>query len=322
MGLSGNVYSEIITTVRAAGFDPTPAVSMIDTWYCVPIFAFVYIWVGWVSYVFGEVRKAEQVRNQIFMLMGGTIFAAIIAMTTIYGVMNGAIGREFYNAAIIADFEGISPLPVAPMFAVFISALHVANPAIMLWILLSLNFWWIGWVGTLTLEATRCMFACSFDRLLPAWIAEVRTKFRVPLNAITLSFITNIIFALLFNYIPEFGGFWLNVVMWGMYVQMTTVFAAVIWPWRRKESFKVSTASRYKWLMVVTGLIYVIFSLVILIMYAVPPYGEWYGTANIPSYLWLIGMAAAHYIVYLIYKYKRKQEGIDFDLIYKEVPVE
>ncbi|MEM3808038.1 MAG: hypothetical protein QW413_05555, partial [Nitrososphaerota archaeon] len=147
-------------------------------------------------------------------------------------------------------------------------------------------------------------------------------RFRVPVYAILLSFATNIIFVLLFNYIPEFGGFWLNVVIWGMYVQMTTVIAAVLWPYRRKDLFEASAASRYKWLMIVCGIVYIVASLVILYLYVVPPYGEWYGTANIPSYLWLIGMAAAHFLLYTYYKHKRRKEGIDLEFVFKEIPVE
>jgi amino acid transporter len=256
------------------------------------------------------------------MLLGGTIAAALIVATTIHGLMNGAVGREFYNSAIFTYYNGTSPLPIPPFFAVFIASLYVHNPAIMLWLLLSINAWWLGWVGTLTLEATRCMFSVSFDRLLPAWVADVKTRFRVPVYAILLSFATNIIFVLLFNYIREFSGFWLNVVIWGMYVQLTTVIAAVLWPYRRKDLFEASAAARYKWLMIICGIVYIVASLGILYLYVVPPYGEWYGTANVPSFLWLIGMAAAHFLLYTYYKYKRRKEGIDLEFVFKEIPVE
>jgi amino acid transporter len=322
LGVSGDVYHQIINLASNAGYNPTPAYSLTQTFMTVPILCFVFIWVGWVTYSFGEVRKADTIRNQLFMLLGGTIFAAVVVATTIYGLMNGAVGREFYQSAIQTYFAGTSPLPIPPFFAVFISSLHVATPAIMLWILFSLNAWWVGWVPTLTLEATRCMFATSFDRLLPAWIAEVKTRFHVPVNAILLSFATNVIFVLIFDYVPAFNGFWLNVVVWGMYVQMTTVFAAVIWPWRRKAMFETSSAAKYKWLIVITGTIYIIFSIVILALFIWPPTGALYGTASIPSYLWLIGLAVAHYAVYRYYVYKRRKEGVPLQFAFKEIPVE
>jgi hypothetical protein len=103
---------------------------------------------------------------------------------------------------------------------------------------------------------------------------------------------------------------------------MTTVLAAAIWPWRRKAMFETSSAARYKWALVIFGTIYIIMSLVILYLFIVPPYGEWYGTANLPSYLWLVGMAVAHFLVYLYYKYKRKKEGIEVQFAFKEIPVE
>jgi hypothetical protein len=47
-----------------------------------------------------------------------------------------------------------------------------------------------------------------------------------------------------------------------------------------------------------------------------------YGTASIPSYLWLIGLAVAHYAVYRYYVYKRRKEGVPLQFAFKEIPVE
>lgn len=67
------------------------------------------------------------------------------------------------------------------------------------------------------------------------------------------------------------------------------------------------------------GVIYLVFTVAMLAMlFGKPEYGFW----NISGYAPLVGMYAFCVIFYYYYKWKRKKEGIDLSMVYKEIPVE
>jgi len=102
-----------------------------------------------------------------------------------------------------------------------------------------------------------------------------------------------------------------------------TAIAAIVLPKRLPDVWNRAPASRYKIagvpLVSLSGLIFAIFLLWIMYMWAVDPI---YGVNDPVSALYLLANYIASAIIFYGFKWYRKKQGIEVEYVYKEIPVE
>jgi len=103
-----------------------------------------------------------------------------------------------------------------------------------------------------------------------------------------------------------------------------TALAAFVMPWRRRDLCKSSPIGSVEVGKVPTlsiaGLIWIIFTIITLYIFATEP--RVFFVSGWIAWAYLIGMYALATLFYLGYKLYRGRQGINVNLLYKEIPVE
>jgi uncharacterized membrane protein YeiB len=122
------------------------------------------------------------------------------------------------------------------------------------------------------------------------------------------------LFDYVFNYVAMFAiGFWI------------TSFAAILLPYRKKDLFESAPPSvRRKVagipLVTIAGVInLLLFSLILYASFAMPAFA---GPVGLGATAFVVGLYVLGFIIYFIAKAIRRQEGVDLDLLYTEIPPE
>lgn len=335
-GVHSNPYNETLTGAVKAGETPT-AFTDFNIAASVPLMAFMpffFLWPIWGASLYGEVRGANDFKRNVRSLSASVLFTAAVALVLLL-LFYKTIGWEFYQGANYLFWgqsgfvtygynpAGVtSPLPIFPYPALLAGFLTNSVP-IQLFLLITMSFWFWGWSGTLFMTSTRVLFAASFDRALPGWIADVKTKYATPFNTIIVMMVPCLIFSYLYSYVTigglGFSTFVLDATLVIAVMYLGTGIVAALLPFRRKEQFNSSPVAKYKWLVVASGSIFSLFIVFLLYEWAT---NSAYGVNSIPSAEYVLGLYIAAAVLYVVMRQYRKRQGIDLHLVYNEIPVE
>src|SRR5260370_38721685 len=97
----------------------------------------------------------------------------------------------------------IWPYPV--MMAGFLVNSHLFQAVL----IIVMGLWFFGWAGTLFLSSTRVIFAAAFDRVLPAWAANISSPRRVPYGSLVLMIVPSLVISAIYPYKPTFTSLFL-----------------------------------------------------------------------------------------------------------------
>jgi TM2 domain-containing membrane protein YozV len=102
-----------------------------------------------------------------------------------------------------------------------------------------------------------------------------------------------------------------------------TALAAMVLPYRRKDLFKASPASKYMVgkvpLITICGAIWFVFSLWYTYYWVA---NAAYGVNNPVSAVFLVFCYVATAVFFLAYRWYQKKQGLEMDMIFKEIPSE
>jgi len=287
----------------------------------VPAMMFFILWPNWGATLYGEIRGASDFRRVFTGMFAGLWIT--VALTVIFLLlMAKTFGWGFYQNLNSLDYNatpqfGIWPYPF--MFAGWL----VHNTAFQVVLILVLSLWFFGWVGTLFLSSTRVIFAAAFDRVLPDRAAEVSEKRKVPLYSLLLMLLPAVGLSALYAYNTTFVTYTLDATLVIAVTYLFSSIAVVILPWRKRELWQASPASRIK----VLGVPIVPVAGVITIGLLVFNLVEWLTNdlyfVNKPSSLVYMGaMYVLAIVLFVSARIIRSRQGIDLSLINKEIPVE
>lgn len=171
--------------------------------------------------------------------------------------------------------------------------------------------------------SVRCIFAWSFDSVIPTKFADVDKRFNVPRVALATVIVINLIFVYLTVYTSITAFF--TYVVTGVFIALVFVgAAAIVFPYRRKDVFSLSppvTSRKIGGVPLITilGVLLVITSLLIgyasLLPALVGPLNPTY-VSVVPA-LFVIGFVF-YWISYAI----QKNRGVPVDKIQTEIPPE
>jgi len=320
-----NFYQDTIDAATGAGlamewnWDVGQALPLI------PLLAYYGIWGVWSAPLMGEVRQADRMNKVLGGLLAASVPINLLGLVFLLPVLR-LVGFNFYTSGNwlwwMADIAH-APIPPAPGLWLYL----VTGSVPLAFFVLFFNAWTalhFNGGGNGYLAVSRMMFAMSFDRMLPSWFASLSTKFRVPMVSMIWTAILATIYGWLYAYdirILEVGFrvLFLDGVIVLVFGFISTAIIAVILPYKRRQLWEASTAS--KWTSIIQGsaLIYLGFLGMLLYYYVVDPL---YGSNNPTSALFLGTTYILGIITYVAFRYYRKSQGIDMSKLYGTIPVE
>jgi amino acid transporter len=173
------------------------------------------------------------------------------------------------------------------------------------------------------LSSTRVIFAAAFDRVLPDAAATVSEKRKVPFASLVLMLLPAVALSAVYAYSLQFETYTLDATLVIAVTYLFSAFAALILPWRKKDLWAASPASKIKVLGVPIVPVAALITIGLLLYNIV----EWltnstYGVNNHKSLVFMGCLYAGAIILYVVARLVRKRQGIDLGLINREIPVE
>jgi basic amino acid/polyamine antiporter, APA family len=288
---------------------------------------FYLLWPNWGSTLYGEIRGASDFKR-VFTGMFSGLWITVILSVIFLLLVAKTFGTAFYNDSNAlywsAFYGGKIPaaIPIWPYPVMFVGWL-VHNAAFQAVLILLMSLWFFGWVGTLFLSSTRVIFAAAFDRVLPDRAAEVSEKRSVPFYSLILMLLPAVVLSAVYAYWLKFETYTLDATLVIAVTYLVSAIAVVILPFRKRELWAASPASRFK----VAGVPIVPVAGVVTIGLLGYNLYEWltndaYGVNDKGSLVFMGILYVLAIAVYVVARLVRKRQGIDLGLINKEIPVE
>jgi len=314
-------YDQVIAFAEKQGWQNMPA-----TWAAsLPAMAMayqVYNGFNFIAYVGGEVKNAEKTIPQSIIISGvafGLLCALMSFVTTrtVGTAFNNAINWLFWTKGnAVAGFS-----PFGNAFAALLTG-NVLIVALIGFTMVVGGHFLNYSAYTLTLE--RNVFAWAFDRVVPTRMAYVSPRFHAPIVATLFVLAGCIVFHLASLYTPYFFGY-MNAIGMILIAVCITSIAAIVYPYRLRDQFeKAPGFVRAK----VGGV--PIISLVGLVSAIVSIYLTYYslfsgktGPGSPEALALLAGVFVSGAVIHVVSTaYRKRVEGVDMKMAFKEIPPE
>ena len=325
--LSGSnmTYNQIITTGQQNGaYDGVPPLISYASLYAGALGLLGYLGFNSSAYFAGETKQNH--RTQIIAQIGGTIIFAAFTTAMIATEYFGE-GPSFVNAMAALWLSGSSSYPYlagSPPLASGLSMFWTQNHLLIA--IFTLSFGLTAEVMNVSIFFTlsRNLFAWSFDRIAPGVFANINSRTRTPVYAISIMTAVG----LLFTYITIFQyGLLATLFTYGtagtFMVFLIVSVAAIAFPFKRKDIFETANPVSQKkiagipLISLLGGLSFVV-SLIVIYAILLPAIGN-VGDVLLTGILPTFGIGA---IIYVIVYGVRRSQGIQLNLIQQQIPPE
>ena len=320
--LGANAYQDLIETAANTGFAADPSQSGRSTFYAL-IYAFqMYGGFQMIGYFSGEIKRVQ--RSAILAIMTALVVGALFFIIGSILVVN-YFGADFVSALAFLGNEAPDQLnlPLGPYLSSMIIFM-TQNP--ILRIIMALGF-----LATITwillpqlLIITRNLFAWSFDRLIPQWVADVNERTHSPVKATIIAAVLAYVM-LLATFFTPLWAYLVNLSGVSATIGMLLSISAIIFPYRRKDIFEKApdiVKRRVAGFPILTwaGIFTLLTQLVVgYVTWTTPSIG---GPVTLVSLLASFSMFLIAFPIYLIPYFVNKRRGLDTALAYKELPPE
>jgi amino acid transporter len=281
--------------------------SLTNTLGFMPFFIFfTYPWFATAAPAVGSEFKGSQVarRNIILAVIISFVFATVPIAVMYYVGGFAFTNNAFSNATLVINYT----------FNFWTLAMGISGNTI-LGVVIGLGWilWNVALLGYLVITFSRFILALAFDRFLPAKFADVTPRFSSPWVAHLLDlFVTLAVTgfaAFLYGTVSSLYGIAMNNWIWFILVGI----AAIVYGLRKIQG-------RGKVLMAVSGGLMSLVYIYISIIFLQNPH-IWGG--NYLAYGYDVSVFIAGAIIYAASKiYRKKVQGLDIELAYKEIPPE
>jgi amino acid transporter len=335
--MTPNPYENITASVASSAPDISPT-NMGANLLLVPLWFTVLFWVFGSNYLAGEIKNVQKTAK--IGLFGGLGLVFILTLVIIEAAYY-ALGFNFVLGTDNIFYGYVANTLGAPPNLMMFSAIIAGNPLLVL-------FLGIGMVAAFVIAPafngillSRILFGYSFDRLFPQWIAHVNYKFNTPTYAVAIAAVGGEIWLALISGI--FGGTtsataltlysYAGLAAVGITFVVTSI-SAIVFPYRKKQLYETACTVKRKVLgvpiIVWLGVITLVYSFMTFFWYAYDQ--EFYffgcpaGGVVACDFNPFLGLLALFFIgsigYYYLAKWYRSREGIDLDLVFKEIPPE
>jgi len=318
----GGTMAAVIDGAKVRGLTP----DLGDTSMTLPAIFVVMtfmMWNWWSVYLSGELKSAMNRRRQLTIMFGAlawdVIFIALGAM-----LLFKVTGFDFVVAANTAGNTAYA-IPGGAFYQV-LAALVYNVPILTVIIVGSFLFWSLPAMVGNTFMPIRTVFAWAFDLLLPEKFSEVNERTHSPVPAILL--VMGIVTAMLAWSVwsTDFNTWLALGVLAGVVCVVIVSVAAFTFPERRPDLYRASpaniTVGGVPVLKIVAPLSAIVMLFLTYCVLAYPPLAL--GSSDnawwVPAFIGMIIVVGL--VVYYGAKFIRRGQGIDIDLVYRELPPE
>jgi APA family basic amino acid/polyamine antiporter len=316
----GGTTTDLVAAAGSAGVAPDlgNVAATLPTVFAIMVFM---MWNWWSVYLSGELKSAADRGRQLSVMFGALLWDGlfiVLGLVLFFKVIPYDLAVALNSAP-----DGYA-IPSGPWYQFLASLVHNV-PILAVIILGSFLFWSLPAMVGNTFMPIRSVFAWAFDRLLPEKLAEVNERTHSPVPAILL--VMGLVTAMLAWSVLSTDFFtWLALgVEAGVVCIVIVGIAAIVFPSRRPDLYQASPANvRFAGLPV----LYIVAPLSILVMLLLVYLTVTYpalALAGNPDNLWQIpafmGMIVViGLVLYYGARMVRRGQGIDVDLVYRELP--
>ena len=319
----GGTVDQIIAKANAANASPNPG-DLNTTLPTVFIIMTFMMWNWWSVYLSGELKSAGNRTRQLGIMFGALAWDVIfiaVGIALLYKITGYA-----FMVAVNTSPNAAYAIPTGPWYH-FLASLVPNIQIVTVLIVGSFLFWSLPAMVGNTFMPIRTLFAWSFDRLLPERLSEVNERTHSPVWAILTEMVI-ITLMLIWSIARTDFATWLGLgVLAGVVTVVIVGVAAMVFPSRRRDLYQASPANLN---FLGIPVLYIVAPLSILVMVfltwaavAYPGLVMAGNTANlwwIPAFMGMIVVVGL--LVYYVAKFVRARQGIDVDLVYRELPPE
>jgi amino acid transporter len=317
----GGTMTDVIAKANVGGLQPKLG-DMSQTLPAIFVVMTFMMWNWWSVYLSGELKSAMNRRRQMTIMIGA------LAWDVLFIALGAALLFKVtgFDFVVAANTSGSGYAVPGGAFYQVLAALVYNIPVLTVLIVGSFLFWSLPAMVGNTFMPIRTVFAWSFDRLLPEKLSEVNDRTHSPVWAI-LTVMAIVTLMLAWSIWSTDFNTWLALgVLAGVVTVIIVAVAAMLFPSRRPDLFQASPAN-----LRVAGIqvLYIVAPLAVLVMLfltwavlAYPPLAL--GSSDnawwVPAFIG--GIVVFGLAVYVIAKLVRRSQGIDIDLVYRELPPE
>lgn len=320
-------YQTTITRAAELGFDPDRGAGVLGpTLALLPIVAFALIYPAWSVQQAGEIKRAHELRAQVFMIVGAEVVTALLTATVV-GLGVSRVGREFLGSAayLWSYHREALPLPVGPFFGFFLSFVGPSGVLALITVAILYNAWFWMWAPDITLGASRVLLAMSSDRLLPDWVGHIGPRSKAPVKAIAFFSGMCVVAASLYSY-TDFWRLTLDAAVLNVLAFGVTCGAGAAFPFTKRELYRESTAAQYEIfgipVITLAGSLFLAFTGFVIWRFLVDD-ALALGVSVPISLLYVMFLYLCSLVLYLGFRrYRRTREGLDIEVVYRDIPVE
>jgi len=266
----------------------------------------------------GEVKRAPRtlflgsVGSLVFMWALFAVGALLLTRLTPTAWL-GAEGYLFYAVP--------GALPAMPFISFYAA---VAQPNLILGAIVFVGFLLslIGLCVTYFYYVSRSIFAWSFDRLVPAKLADVRPNGAPWVSVLLITVLAEVGLALS-QYTTIFVQ--LNFTLFAVLTMLIPVFSAIILPWKNKQIFQQSPAlvnKKVAGIPIITLFGCVTFCYLLWMVYASYAYPAVGGYVTPTVVGFFASVVIAGIVIFFAAKSIRAKEGLELKYIYSSIPPE
>jgi APA family basic amino acid/polyamine antiporter len=320
----GGGASDVIAAANAAGAKPD-VMNWNATLPTVFIVMTFMMWNWWSVYLSGELKSASNRSRQLKIMFGALAWDVIFI--SIGALLLFKVAGYDFMVAVNTGGNAAYAIPTGPWYH-FMASLVYNIPVLTVLIVGSFLFWSLPAMVGNTFMPIRTVFAWAFDRLLPEKFAEVNERTHSPVPAILLV-MALVTVMLAWSVVSTDFITWLTLgVLAGVVCVVIVGVAAFTFPSRRPDLYMASPAN-----MTVAGIpvLRIVAPLSILVMVfltwctlAYPALAlngdfdkNWW---QVPAFMGMIVVVGL--VIFYGARLIRRGQGIDIDLVYRELPPE
>jgi basic amino acid/polyamine antiporter, APA family len=326
---AGGYYQYVLNTAANQGIATSAPFSLGNT-----LLLFGIIWISfgyafWSIYNLGEIKKAGNLKNQSVMQIGCSLVFAVFLLA-LWFLIEHVIGLPFLHAFYQLYGNGDpSTNPLAFLYTPYYPAIVASlssNPTVWYLILALSSLGFFQVILIVYFASTRIMLAASLDRVLPDRLSYVTSRTHSPIVALIVSAIGCEAFLYLIVYYQPLTSYFSTAGLATQIAYILISVTAIIFPFRKKQIFDASPASKYKIggfpVLSLAGVLALIVNLYIAgIFIAGPPLG-FLSVYTASSFEFVIGIFLICFIIYWIAFAARRSQRIDLSLSFAEIPPE
>jgi amino acid transporter len=314
---TGLTEQGVLAAARDSGWAPTEGYDLGSTLKFM-VWPLAWLLAGLYSVGFGsEIRRIG--RSQLIGMVGAVLLAGVV-IAAFAPAINSTVGHNLLGALAWNSSEAPDQSTAIPPYAPLLVALGTGSTVIGVLVGLGFVAWFMLLIPAQLLYGQRIMMAWSFDRMMPDRLGSVHPRFRSPIVAIVVSWIAGVAALAMLLY----GGLNKLVFVEGIvFVWCVALAVGAAFPWLRPAFFERSPASRYRLgplpLMTVVCGLGCAFGIYALILNLGDELAAGHSkNAILPN----VALLVIGIVVYFVVRAIRRSQGVDVDLVYKEIPID